>query len=47
MRKEYVLPEIELIKINLSKDVLNVSDPEGTLPSQGEVTGPGNIDDDF
>lgn len=47
MKKEYITPEAELIALYPAKDVLTVSDPEGVLPSQGTIEGPGSPDDDF
>ena len=43
MRKEYDKPEFEMVRIDLSKDVLNPSDPEPTVPGGGG----GSSDDPF
>lgn len=47
MKKEYITPELDLKTFSLSKDVLALSVPEQTLPGQGDVSGPGDPNDDF
>ena len=41
MKKTYDAPELELLELKLSRDVLGVSDPEGTQAHAGENEGPG------
>lgn len=53
MKKKYDAPELELLRLRLTADVLTVSDPEGSHTSAGSLDGPGEgnssglIDGDF
>lgn len=44
MKKQYDAPELELLELKLSRDVLGVSVPEDTQAHAGENEGPGNDD---
>lgn len=47
MKKEYLQPDIEVVKFSLASDILALSDPEPTIGGGGNVHEPGEGDEPF